>query len=112
MNTQTDLDVVVLPQVLGMIQMCLRRVVKYLCGGLCVSCSGLPPCYPPCQRARVSPSQLSLLWFLGGYKLNQFDQQPLCQLPLPVWTERLLPLQRCSSQIYIRVTKQEPRVQS
>lgn len=65
---------------------------QYLCGGPCIL-PGLPPCYPPGQRARVASAQLSWFWFLGGNELHQFDKQPLCQLLLPLWTQGLLPLQ-------------------
>lgn len=65
----------------------------YLCGGPCVRLSGLSTCDPPGQRAGVASAQLSWFWFLGGNKLHELDKQPLRQLLLPVWTERLLPLQ-------------------
>lgn len=97
LNQRARITAAELPLVVGLIQMCLRGVAAYLCGRLWL-CSGLPPRPPPGQRARVSPSQLALLWLLGGYELDQFDQQPPGQLPLPVQTQRLLPLERRSSQ--------------
>lgn len=80
--------------------------ILYLCGGLCISSSGLPTCYPPGQRARVPSSKLSWFWFLGGYKLHQLDKQPLRQLLLPTWTQGLLPLWYHSTWkvVYTRVT--------
>lgn len=79
----------------GFIQMCVRGGVGYLGGGLWRR-SGLPACEPPRQGAGASPPQLALCRFLGRYELDQLDQQPLGQLPPPVWTQRLLPLRRGS----------------
>lgn len=67
--------------------------VLYLFGGPCIRRSSLAPGYPPSQRPRVAPPQLSWFWFLWRNELNQLNEQPLRQLLLPVRTQRLLPLQ-------------------
>lgn len=65
--------------------------IIYLCPW--IRCSGLPPCYPPGQRARVASPQLSWFRLLGRNKLYQLDKQSFCQLLPPFWTQGLLPLQ-------------------